>query len=85
MTDDLTPDEPEDATEESAPESAPETEPPAEHTLKQELRGAIGKVVGIAVETGSMLSGNAGDIVSAEGAVAEADTEKLIDRFDGEG
>ena len=32
-----------------------------------------------------MLSGNSGELVSAESAVAEADTEKLIDRIDGEG
>ncbi len=32
-----------------------------------------------------MLSGNSGDLVSAESAVAEADAEKLIDRIDGEG
>ena len=73
-----------------APQEAPEESPPVgkpeeKHSLKHDLRGAIGKVVGIAVETGSMLSGNSGDLVSAEGAVAEADAEKLIDRIDGEG
>jgi len=55
------------------------------HTLKEDLRGAVAKAVGIAVEAGSMLSGNAGEIVSAEGKVAEADTEKFIDGIDGEG
>lgn len=85
MTDDLTPEESQKAPEETAPDeaSAPEAEP--KRSLKQDLRGAIGKVVGIAVETGSMLSGEAGDLVSAEGAVAEADAEKLVDRIDGEG
>lgn len=71
MTDDTTP----------APEQAPEEK----HSVKEEFRGAVAKVVGIAVEAGSMLSGNSGELVSAEGAVAEADTEKLLDRIDGEG
>ena len=79
MTDDISPDTPE----ESA-DTTPAEQPEDKHSFKHEVRGAIGKVVGIAVETGSMLSGNAGDLVSAEGAVAEADTEKLIDRIDGD-
>lgn len=70
-------------TDETTP--APDQEPEEKHKLKEDLRGAVAKVVGIAVETGSMLSGNSGEIVSAEGAVAEADTEKLLDRIDGEG
>jgi hypothetical protein len=56
----------------------------AEHSLKQDVREAVAKVVGIAVEAGSMLSGYSGEMVSAEGAVAEADTENLIHRIDGE-
>lgn len=62
-------------------------EEPAEnkHTLKEDLRDAVAKAVGIAVEAGSMLSGHSGEIVSAEGKVAEADAEKLIDRMDGDG
>ena len=59
--------------------------PQDKHHLKKDFRGAMSKVAGLAVETGSMLSGNSGDIVSAEGAVAEADAEKLLDRIDGEG
>jgi hypothetical protein len=55
------------------------------HTLKEDLRDAVAKAVGIAVEAGSMLSGNAGEGVSAEGKAAEADAEKFIDRIDGEG
>ena len=54
------------------------------HTLKEDVRSAVAKVVGIATEAGSMLSGHSGEMVSAEGAIAEADTEKLIDRIDGE-
>jgi hypothetical protein len=87
MTDETTPAAtPEDATPEPAEApAAPEAPPAAEkHGLKHDVRDAIGKVVGIAVETGSMLSGNSGEIVSAEGAVAEADTEKFIDSIDGD-
>ncbi len=84
MTDETSPDAPQEAPE-GSPADAPAEQPEDKHRLKHELRGAIGKVVGIAVETGSMLSGNSGELVSAESAVAEADTEKLIDRIDGEG
>lgn len=59
--------------------------PEDKHKLKGDVRDAVAKAVSIAVETGSMLSGNAGELVSAEGAVAESDTEKLLDRIDGEG
>jgi hypothetical protein len=85
MTDDISPDAPQQVPEGSAPESTPAQKPEDKHSRKHEFRDAVGKVVGIAVETGSMLSGNAGDLVSAEGAVAEADTERLLDRIDGEG
>jgi hypothetical protein len=85
MSDDITPDAPQDATDDVTPETTPAEKPEDKHSFKHEFRDAVGKVVGIAVETGSMLSGNAGDLVSAEGAVAEADTEKLLDRIDGEG
>jgi len=60
-------------------------EPREDHHVKAEIRGVIGKVAGIAVEAGSMLAGNAGAGVSAEGEVAEHDTEDLVDRIDGEG
>jgi hypothetical protein len=68
--------------EEKVQPEAPEDD---KHKRKGDLRGAVAKVVGIAVEAGSMLSGNAGEIVSAEGKVAENDTEKWIDSIDGEG
>lgn len=55
------------------------------HTLKEDLRDAVAKAVGIAVEAGSMLSGHSGEMVSAERKVAEADAEKFIDRVDGDG
>lgn len=70
-------------TDEKAPVTGQKSED--KHHMKKEFRDAMSKVAGIAVETGSMLSGNSGDLVSAEGAVAEADTEKLLDRIDGEG
>jgi hypothetical protein len=85
MPDDITPDAPQDAIEGATPDTTPSEKPEDKHRFKHEFRDAVGKVVGIAVETGSMLSGNAGDLVSAEGAVAEADAEKLLDRIDGEG
>jgi hypothetical protein len=66
-----------------ASEPATETQP-EEHHLKDELRSAVAKAVGIATEAGSMLSGHSGEMVSAEGKVAEADTEKFIDSIDGE-
>jgi hypothetical protein len=55
-----------------------------ERTLKGDVRSAVARAVGIATEAGSMLSGHSGEMVSAEGAIAEADTEKLIDRMDGD-
>lgn len=85
MTDDITPDAAQEAPDGFEPDTKPAEKPEGKHRLKHEFRDVVGKVVGIAVETGSMLSGNAGDLVSAEGAVAEADTEKLLDRIDGEG
>ncbi len=68
---------------EQAPEPADQEN--EDHSFKEGFRGAVAKAVGIAVEAGSMLSGNSGEIVSAEGALAEKDTEDLIDRVDGEG
>ena len=85
MTDDTSSDAPQKTPEGSAADIAPAEQPEGKHGFKHDVRDAIGKVVGIAVETGSMLSGNSGDLVSAEAAVAEADTEKLLDRIDGEG
>ena len=84
MTDETSPDAPQEAPEDSTADT-PAEKPEDKHRLKHDLRGAVGKVVGIAVETGSMLSGNSGEMVSAESDVAEADAEKLIDRIDGEG
>jgi len=60
--------------------AAPPPEEPDEHPVRE----AVAKAVGIAVEAGSMLAGQSGELVSAEGAMAEADTEEFIDRIDGE-
>jgi hypothetical protein len=60
-------------------------QPHADHHIKEDLRDAVAKAVGIAVEAGSMLAGHSGEYVSAEGKVAENDTEEFIDRIDGEG
>jgi hypothetical protein len=66
-------------------DETPEHPEDDKHTIKEEVREAVAKAVGIAVEAGSMLSGHSGEMVSAEGKVAEADTEKFIDNIDGEG
>ena len=63
----------------------PAVEESEAHPIKEGLRDAVARAVGIAVEAGSMLGGQSGELVSAEGAVAEKDTEDLIDRVDGEG
>jgi hypothetical protein len=62
-----------------------EPKPVAGHHLKRDVRDAVAKAVGIAVEAGSMLAGYSGEGVSAEGKVAEADAEEFIDHIDGEG
>lgn len=61
---------------------APEAD---EHTLKESLREGAAKMVGLAVEVGSMLSGESGELLKAERELAEAETEELLDRIDGEG
>lgn len=69
----------------AADEQPREGEPAAEkHTLKDSLREAVGEVVGIAVEVGSMISGESGELVTAEREVAEQKTEDFIDSLDGE-
>ena len=65
-------------------EPTPASEP-AKHHVKEDVRTAVAKVVGIATEAGSMLAGHSGEMVSAEGKVAEADAEKFMDSVDGEG
>ena len=66
-------------------ETTPDHPAEEKHTLREDVRDAVAKAVGIAVEAGSMLSGHSGEMVSAEGKVAESDTEKLIDSIDGDG
>ena len=78
MADETTQQPAEDPTEEPATK-------PGDHRLKEDVRDAVAKALGIAVEAGSMLAGHSGEMVSAEGKVAESDAEQFIDRIDGEG
>lgn len=81
------PDEPELVEEGSGEEDAeaPGGEPEEDHARKRAARGTVSKAIGYAVELGSILGGQGGEIVGAEREVAAAETEELIDRVDGEG
>jgi len=59
--------------------------PEGKPSVKEELREGAAKVFGLAVEVGSILGGESGELVSAEREVAEAEAEEFIDRLDGEG
>ncbi len=72
--------EPENAAAGEGAEAAPE---PA-HSAKHGFREGVAKAVGYGVEVASILGQQGGDAVKAERDVAEADTEELIDRIDGE-
>jgi hypothetical protein len=61
---------------------APEAEDEDKHGFLDTARETVAKAVGIGVELGSVLGGQGGDIVGAERAVAEAETEELLDRID---
>ena len=74
-----------DESDDKTTDEAPEPKAPADHHLKADVRGAVAKAVGMAVEAGSMLAGYSGEGVSADREVAEADAEQFIDRLDGEG
>jgi hypothetical protein len=64
----------------------PEAEPGEKrHHFKADLRQDVAKAWGLAVEAGSILAGQGGEIVQAERDVAEDEAEDLIDRIDGEG
>jgi len=83
MADDITPGD--DRTPE-APQPAEAPEPADDkHTLKDELREGAAKAFGLAVEVGSMLSGESGELADAEREMAAAEAEEFIDRIDGEG
>jgi hypothetical protein len=56
-----------------------------EHETKRGLREGAAKAWGLAVEAGSILAGQGGEIVQAERALAEDEAEELLDRIDGEG
>lgn len=87
MTDETT--EPQEQPEEAEPsgDTKPMSGRPGHegHSIKKELREGAAKVAGYAVEIGSILGGQGGDIVQAEKAVAEDDTEEFLDRIDGNG
>lgn len=69
-----------------APEPAESEEGPKdERSLKEELREGAAKAFGLAVEVGSLLSGESGEIVEAEKELAADKAEDFIDRIDGEG
>lgn len=70
---------------ESKPAEEPAEESAEKHAFKHTARETVAKAVGIAVELGSVLGGQGGDIVHAERDIAEAETEDLLDRVDGEG
>jgi hypothetical protein len=73
----------EDPTEDSSAEETAPTD--GKHSGKHAFREGVAKAVGYGVEVASILSQQGGDAVKAEREVAEADTEELIDRIDGEG
>jgi hypothetical protein len=82
---DAAPENPDTPASNGAPTGAPETaEHHEERGFKEGVRDALSKAAGMVVEAGSMLAGNSGELVSAERTIAEADTERLIDRIDGE-
>lgn len=55
------------------------------HGRKEEIRDGVAHVWGLAVELGSILAGQAGEVVQAERELAEGEAEEFIDRIDGEG
>jgi len=70
---------------EQTPEApaTPETDE-EKRSLKEGLREGAAKAFGLAVEVGSLLSGESGEIVEAEREIAAAEAEEFIDRIDGE-
>lgn len=67
---------------EQAPEPEEHAEDREKHGILDAAREIVGKAVGIGVELGSVLGGQGGEIVGAERAIAEAETEELLDRID---
>lgn len=59
-------------------------EEPAHRSFKEAARETVAKAAGVAVELGSVLGGQGGEIVGAEREMVEAETEDFIDRVDGE-
>ena len=73
-----------DESDEKTTDEAAEPKVAPDHSLKSDVRGAVAKAVGMAVEAGSMLAGYSGAGVSADREIAENDAEQFIDRIDGE-
>ncbi|MBI5230819.1 MAG: hypothetical protein HY876_01515 [Coriobacteriales bacterium] len=74
-----------DASEEAAEQGDKHGRPGHEgHSLKRELREGVAKAAGFAVQVGSILGQQGGEIVEAEKTVAEEETEDFLDRVDGE-
>ena len=82
MTDEITPGD-EQTPEQSEGPQAPEAED--KRPLKEGLREGAAKAFGLAVEVGSLLSGESGELVDAEREMASSEAEEFIDRIDGEG
>ena len=66
-----------DETDISPTPEAEEEQPGEDHHLKSDLREGAAKVWGLAVEVGSILGGQSGEIVQAEREVAQAEAEEL--------
>jgi hypothetical protein len=61
-------------------QQAPEADEQDKHGFLDTARETVAKAVGITVELGSVLGGQGGEIVGAERAIAEAETEELLER-----
>ncbi len=82
MTDEITPG---DEQTPEQPEAAQAPEAEEKRPLKEGLREGAAKAFGLAVEVGSLLSGESGELVDAEREMASSEAEEFIDRIDGEG
>jgi hypothetical protein len=61
-------------------QAPPEADEQDKHGFLDTARETVAKAVGITVELGSVLGGQGGEIVGAERAIAEAETEELLER-----
>ena len=63
----------------------PYTNSDSPHPMKKKFRQAVGGLAGTVIKVGGMLAGSSGELVEAQGELAEQMTEDAIDRIDGEG